>query len=52
MNVTTSLYIMPTEDLDESDNLDGDELLTHGWETPPPPGAGSIPAGGASKTRI
>ena len=39
MSLPTSLYIMPTEDLDESDNLDGDELLTYGWDTPPPPGA-------------
>jgi len=39
MGLPTSLYIMPTKDLDEADNLDEDELLTNGWVTPPPPGA-------------
>lgn len=39
MNLPTSLWVMPTESLDEAENLDGDELLTQGWETPPPPGA-------------
>ena len=39
MSLPTSLYIVPTEDLDEADNLDEDGLLTNGWETPPPLGA-------------
>jgi len=37
MNVPTSLLIIPTESIDEAERLDN--LLIHGWETPPPPGS-------------
>lgn len=33
----TSLWIIPTEDLDEAEKLD--YLLIHGWDPPPPPGS-------------
>lgn len=32
-----SLWIIPTEDLDEAEKLD--HLLIYGWDTPPPPGS-------------
>ena len=35
--IPNSLYLMPTENLDEDEGFD--ELLIRGWETPPQPGA-------------
>lgn len=37
MTIPPSLYIVPTEDLDEGEKLDG--LLTSGWENPPSKGS-------------
>lgn len=37
--IPNSLYLMPTEDLDEDDAIEDCGLLTKGWETPPQPGA-------------
>jgi len=37
MNVPTSLFVIPTESIDEAERLDN--LLIHGWETPPPSGS-------------
>ena len=38
--IPNSLYLMPTENLDEDEVFEhSDELLTTGWEIPPQPGA-------------